>query len=182
MSHFPLFIDLQDAPVFLVGDGPQIREKAEKLLPFRPRLHRLRTLNEADLAQAPALVVIGDLPQPEAALYSRLCRGHGIPVNVVDMPALCTFYFPAIIQREDLTVAISTAGKSPGFAACLRRKLESVIPQRAGEILDSLAALRAALRPKGPGARRVLMAAAEQSLEKGRPLTPEETQILLTEE
>lgn len=180
MSYFPLYIDLTNAPVLLVGNGPQIREKRERIASFGAQLRFLETLEEQDLACRPAMVIIGDLDRAEAERCSVLCRREGIPVNVVDIPELCTFFFPALIQRGDLTVGISTGGKSPGFAACLRRRLETVIPERSGEILDWLYQLRPRLKKAHPPAefRRTLRAATEQSLSLGRPLSDEEREVL----
>jgi len=178
MSHFPIFIDLSGQTVLLVGNGPQILDKEEKLRPFGPKLLRRAVLTEEDLEPRPALVVIGDTVASLAAQFSGLCREKNIPVNVVDQPSLCTFFFPALLQRNDLTVAVSTGGKSPGFAAAVRNRLENALPARSGEILTWMEALRASLRGKHPNARSVLTAAAEQSLRLGRPLTEEELEVL----
>ena len=184
MNCFPLCIYLAGAPVLLVGSGPQIREKQEKILPFGPDLRVLDSLEEKDLECQPALVIIGDLDRRSAEQYSGLCRQRGIPVNVVDTPELCTFFFPALIQRGDLTVSISTGGKSPGFSACLRKRLETQIPQRSGEILNWLNQLRSALKPKFSKNARgsILRTAAEQSLSRGRPLSNEELDEILQED
>jgi precorrin-2 dehydrogenase/sirohydrochlorin ferrochelatase len=53
----------------------------------------------------------------EATKRSVLC-------NVVDVPALCDFYYPAVVQRGALQIAISTAGLSPALAQRLRKELE----------------------------------------------------------
>lgn len=184
MSYFPLCIDLTDATVLLVGNGPQIQEKLEKLHSFQANLLCLDCLTEADLQKDPAMVIIGDLPFSVAQTYSDLCRARNIPVNVVDIPQLCSFYFPALIQRGDLTLGITTGGKSPGFAARLRRKLECHIPQASGDILNWLQALRPQLKARLPQTdfRRILGLLTEESLSLGRPLTEEETETLISRE
>lgn len=184
MSYFPLCIDLTDAPVLLVGNGPQIQEKMEKLRSFHPKILRLEKLAEADLAKKPAMVIIGDLPFELAQVYSGLCRERNIPVNVVDIPSLCSFYFPALIQRGDLTLGITTGGKSPGFAARLRRKLEDQIPQHSGDILNWLQKLRPLLKARLPQEdfRRILGLLTEESLSRGRPLTQVESEDLISRE
>lgn len=184
MSYFPLCIDLTDAPVLLVGNGPQIQEKTEKLHSFQAKLLYLERLTEADLAKNPAMVIIGDLPFSVAQAYSGLCRERNIPVNVVDIPSLCSFYFPALIQRGDLTLGITTGGKSPGFAARLRRKLENQIPQGSGDILNWLQTLRPQLKVRlsQEDFRRILGLLTEESLSRGRPLTQIETEDLISRE
>jgi siroheme synthase-like protein len=70
-------------------------------------------------------------------------RALGIPINVVDVPELCTFIAPAVVKRGALQIAISTAGASPAFAARLRRELED---QFGAEYALTLEVLRAARR------------------------------------
>lgn len=181
MSYFPLCVDLTGATVLLVGSGPQIQEKRERLTGFGANLRCLDRLEERDLLCDPAMVVIGDLERQEAERCSSLCRRKRIPVNVVDVPDLCTFIFPALIRRGDLTVGITTGGKSPGFAAILRRKLEGEIPRNAGAILTWLYQLRPRLKRECSETqfRRALKAATGQSMALDRPLTGEEVEAIL---
>jgi precorrin-2 dehydrogenase/sirohydrochlorin ferrochelatase len=51
-------------------------------------------------------------------------RARGILCNVVDVPEQCDFYYPAVVQRGDLQIAISTSGQSPSLAQKLRQQLE----------------------------------------------------------
>lgn len=169
MGYFPLCIDLAGKTVFLLGEGKQIRDKAEKLAPFSPRTVFLSDLTEDDLKERPSLVIVGDMERRDAERISRLCAEKGIPVNVVDVPELCTFFFPSLIRRGDLTVSVSTGGKSPAAAACLRHKIEAVLPDRTEEILNWLTLRRNILREAG-----ILRGAAAAAFELGRPLTDEE--------
>jgi precorrin-2 dehydrogenase / sirohydrochlorin ferrochelatase len=49
---------------------------------------------------------------------------RGVLCNIVDVPALCDFYYPSVVQRGALQIAISTAGQSPALAQRLRKELE----------------------------------------------------------
>ncbi|MBV8515531.1 MAG: bifunctional precorrin-2 dehydrogenase/sirohydrochlorin ferrochelatase [Acidobacteria bacterium] len=51
-------------------------------------------------------------------------RRHGVLCNVVDVPDLCDFFYPAIVRRGSLQIAISTAGESPALSQRLRKELE----------------------------------------------------------
>lgn len=169
MNRFPLCIDLQGKTVILVGNGPQIQDKAEKLAPFEPVLLRRDCFTQADAALEPAMVIVGDTDLEEAQRIFALCRDRGIAVNVVDVPRLCSFHFPALIHRGDLTVSVSTGGSSPAVAAFLRRKLEENLPENTEEILNWLSACRGELKQ-----RQILHQAVEMAFLQRRPLTEAE--------
>ena len=57
---------------------------------------------------------------------------HNLFVNVVDDQPKCSFIFPSIVDRNPITIAISSAGKAPVLARRLREKLETIIPQHIG--------------------------------------------------
>ena len=169
MAYFPMSVDLTEKTVFLVGNGRQTGEKKEKLRPFGAQLWEFPTLTAAELVEAPAFVVVGDLEYAEKARISALCRERSIPVNVVDVPELCSFFFPAMTVRGELTVSVSTGGRSPAAAASLRRRLEAQLPDNTEEILDWLGENRRRFREMGIARR-----AAEEALSLDRPLTEDE--------
>ena len=173
MRRFPMSVELNGKPVFLVGKGPQIQDKAEKLAPFSPVLIHKVSFTAEDARQNPAMVIVGDTPIPEAEKISRLCREHRIPVNVVDVPRLCSFYFPALITRGDVTVSVATGGSSPEVAACLRRQLEAALPEELEPILAWLTEQKYSLRK-----RKIMKQAAAAAIAAGRPLTEEELTLL----
>ena len=169
MGYFPLCMNITGKLVILVGNGPQIKEKRERLMVFDPEFVSLDTLMEKDLEASPAMVVVGDLNRVEAERIYKLCVAYHIPVNVVDVPEFCTFYFPAMITRGPLTVAISTSGSSPAAAALLRRRMEKVLPDRTEEILDWIGENRKEFRQLG-----IMKVVVERAFDVGRPLTQEE--------
>ena len=59
---------------------------------------------------------------------------NNIPVNVVDIPELCTVYFPSIIERGNITIAIGSDGKAPFFTRTVRESLEINIPDSLAKI------------------------------------------------
>ena len=180
MGYFPICVELAGKPVILLGNGRQIEEKINVLEPFGCRMIRLETLTEGDLDCCPMMVVVGDMPYDSAAKAAELCKARNIPVNVVDIPELCGFFFPALISQGDLTVAVSTAGKSPGTAVLLRNRIRGLIPDQAATILEWLGKLRLDLRGRNPeGYRPILSRITKQALEENRILTTEELDKIL---
>ena len=62
--------------------------------------------------------------------------------NAVDDPPFCDFYFPSVVRRGDLQIAISTAGASPALAQRLRKEINAQLPLDAGDWLTELGNLR----------------------------------------
>ena len=94
-------------------------------------------------------LVVAATNVPEVNQYvSMLCKKHRIPVNVVDEKELCTFFFPAIVKRDEVVVSVSTSGSSPALAAKLRRELETQVPEAYGKAAKSLGECREYVRAK----------------------------------
>ena len=199
MSAFPLCIPTRGQTVILVGTGPLLTEKIEKLLPFDIELHiytpdtlveyrefesitlHREPFTEDILAAIPLFVVSAGLPVPQAEQIGMFCKKRNIPFNAVDLTALCTFFFPSMICRGDCTIAISTDGKSPAIAVRLRKKIESVLPDDLEMILDWAGTLRSTLPVSDPALRRtILKRAVADAMEKGSPLTKEELAALIS--
>ena len=69
-------------------------------------------------------------------------------MNAVDDPPNCDFIMPGIVQKGDLTISISTAGKSPAMARRLREELEAFLTEDLSQMLELAAEVRAELREK----------------------------------
>ena len=74
---------------------------------------------------------------------------RGVLCNVVDVPEICDFYYPAVVQRGDLQIAISTAGKSPSLAQKLRQQLERQFGPGYANWLEELGETRKLIRSSG---------------------------------
>ena len=83
-----------------------------------------RTYRPGDLRGARLAIAATDDPTVNALVW-REAESLGCLVNVVDDPAHCTFYVPAIVRRGELTISISTGGNSPSLARRLREALET---------------------------------------------------------
>jgi uroporphyrin-III C-methyltransferase/precorrin-2 dehydrogenase/sirohydrochlorin ferrochelatase len=95
----------------------------------------LPPLPGVDQVRGRPLVVAATGEDEEDSRVSAIARALGVPVNVPDRPALCTFVMPAIVDRGEVTIAIGTEGASPVLAQRLRAWLERELPSR----LDRLA-------------------------------------------
>ena len=71
---------------------------------------------------------------------------RGVLCNIGDVPHLCDFYYPSVVQRGALQIAISTAGKSPALAQRLRKQLEEQFGPEYEEWLTQLGDARQKLR------------------------------------
>lgn len=198
MVCFPLFIDLNDKTVLVVGGGPVAARKARVLLDYGPRVlvcaprfvPELEQLSGAELLRQPfvpdllegvSLAIAATDDRVLNRTVAQLCRKRAIPVNVADSREDSTFLFPAVVRRGRLSVGISTGGASPAAAAHVRRTLEEQLPESLEPILDWLEDQRKKGKDTLPPSRRRswfsrLLSAA---LERGRPLTFQETETLL---
>jgi len=95
---------------------------------------------------------IADLPAEKAAALAEAARTQSVLVNVEDVPPLCDFHTPAVVQRGRLTLAAGTGGASPAVARAARERLEAAFPEVWTAALDEVAASRIALRAEGKAA------------------------------
>src|SRR5438034_4593324 len=70
------------------------------------------------------LVVVATSSKDVNESVFREAQSRNVLCNVVDDPEHCHFYYPAVVRRGQLQIAISTAGESPALAQKLRRELE----------------------------------------------------------
>ncbi|MGE5206816.1 MAG: bifunctional precorrin-2 dehydrogenase/sirohydrochlorin ferrochelatase [Chlamydiota bacterium] len=154
---FPMFVKLAGRQVLVVGAGAVGEAKIRGLLDTGARIRvvaRQATAAVRKWAGAGAIVleerafVLGDLDGiflVVAATSSRElnesifaeAQHRRVPCNVVDVPGLCDFFYPAVLRRGDLQIAISTAGHSPLLAQRIRRQLELQFgPEYAGWVED----------------------------------------------
>jgi precorrin-2 dehydrogenase/sirohydrochlorin ferrochelatase len=83
----------------------------------------LRAYSSADL-DGKFLAVVATASRSLNELVYREAQRRGVLCNVVDVPEYCDFFYPAVVRRGDLQIAISTAGQSPSLAQKLRQQLE----------------------------------------------------------
>jgi len=168
MAYFPMYMDMQNLKVLVVGGGYIATEKLEKLVDFTKEItvialkleedaRRLidenaltlyqRAYKAGDIEGFDIVIVATDTVELHKAVYEE-SRGSRILVNSVDNTDYCDFIFPSYVQKGDLTIAFSTGGASPAFAKQIRRHFEKIIPDSAGEFLQKMKSLRSTM-PKG---------------------------------
>ena len=79
----------------------------------------------------------------------RYCEKNRILVNVTDEPELCSFIAPAFFRRGDLTVAVSTGGKSPALAKKIKEDIEKNYPAEYAQYVETMGLMRASIMKKG---------------------------------
>lgn len=154
MEFLPVCLQLTGSPVLLVGGGEVATRKARLLLragaqvlvvspAIEPELQRLLAAHggawqqdryQQVYLQGRRLVVAAT---PDRQVNERVHRDAiALPVlvNVVDAPDLCTFIFPAIVDRDPLMIAISSGGRSPVLTRILRRRIEALVPAAYGRL------------------------------------------------
>ena len=83
----------------------------------------MRAFTESDLEGTVLAVVATASRSVNGSIY-REAQRRGVLCNVVDDPEYCDFYYPAVVRRGDLQIAVSTNGQSPSLAQKLRQQLE----------------------------------------------------------
>ncbi|WP_374652704.1 NAD(P)-dependent oxidoreductase [Dongia sp.] len=129
MRAFPLFMRLENRPVLVVGAGGMAMAKL-RLLQASGALVSVVPADRFSpaLVAGKALVIGASGDAVLDAAVSRAAREAGVPVNVVDRPELSDFIMPAIVDRGEIVVAISTNGGSPVLAQRVRAAIEAALP------------------------------------------------------
>ena len=135
MKHLPLFFDVAGRKVVVVGDGPIADRKAGTARSAGADVLQVSAAEAADFAGAVAALVATGSEAGDRAAHV-VAKAAGVPVNVADRPALCDFILPAIVDRGDVVVAVSTGGASPTLATVLRGRIEAALPERIGALAD----------------------------------------------
>ncbi|MFQ2092207.1 siroheme synthase CysG [Aeromonas taiwanensis] len=162
MDYLPIFCQLDNKPVLLVGGGEVAERKARLLLDAGALLTVVAPELDPELAELAAngsiewlagefapqqlvgkwlVVAATDRREVNALVYQSANQAR-IFANVVDDPKRSSFIMPSIIDRSPLMVAISSGGKAPVLARLLREKLEAMLPQHLGAVAAFAGSLR----------------------------------------
>jgi uroporphyrin-III C-methyltransferase/precorrin-2 dehydrogenase/sirohydrochlorin ferrochelatase len=142
VKHLPLFFDLGGRRVVVVGAGPAADRRADLARSAGAAVYRVEAVSADELKGAAALFVATGDPDRDIEAH-HAARTAGVPVNVADRPTLSDFIMPAIVDRGDVVVAISTGGSSPTLATILRGRIEALLPERFGALAGLAGTFRA---------------------------------------
>lgn len=165
MRYYPVFLDIQNKNCLVVGGGSVGTRKVMTLLDCGARVTVVSPAVTAQLAQLAdsgavrlrerdyrpqdmngMFLVIG--ATDDEILNRRIsadAEERNLLCNIADRPAVCNFILPSIVQRGDLVIAISTAGKSPAFAKKLRQDIEKTYGREYAVFLKLMGAIRSRL-------------------------------------
>lgn len=168
--YYPIFLDIEERDVLIVGGGNVCARKAETMLRYGARVTivapdfneeieswardgklalRRKMYEERDLDGASIVIASTDSEAVNEEI-ARDCRARKIPVNVVDVTPLCEFIVPAIVERGSIQIAVSTGGSSPAIARTLKEDLQRLIGPEYAEVNDLLGSLRDAAKKTLP--------------------------------
>jgi precorrin-2 dehydrogenase / sirohydrochlorin ferrochelatase len=158
MTLFPMFMKLEGRSCLVVGAGTIGEPKISSLIAAGASIRvvaphataavaewaqtraitwEARTFNGADLDGTFMVIAATNSRDVNAVIFHE-ARERNILCNVVDDPEYCDFYYPAVVRRGDLQLAISTNGQSPALAQRIRRELEIQFGPEYGEWLEEL--------------------------------------------
>lgn len=145
--YFPMFIDLSEKKVTVVGGGKIAGRRVDTLLKFTEnitvvapeaveeirqaaRQHRLRWVKEAfeacpdSVLEGADMVLAATNDKACNERIAKLCKARGIPVNVSHKKELCDFYFPAVVVQENVVAGMTSSGLDHSQARQVRERVE----------------------------------------------------------
>ncbi len=162
MRYYPVALDIIDKKCLVVGGGAVGTRKVKTLLKcgavvivisnnFSDTLKALEKTEKLELISKPysasdldgKYIVIGATDNQNLNKEIGFdAKKKGVLCNIADFPEACNFILPSIVNRGDLTISISTAGKSPAFAKKLRKDLAGQFGEEYADFLQLMGAIR----------------------------------------
>lgn len=157
--YFPLFVDIQDKPVTVIGGGKIAARRVRTLLAFGAKiriispqicdeLHDImvnsengeenhgiavlkRKYRDGDIDDS-MLVIAATDDRETNRIVKEACEKGSIPVNVIDDRRLCDFYFPSVVKTENVVIGINSGGTDPGYVKEVRKSIEKLLNAESG--------------------------------------------------
>jgi len=165
-SYYPVFLDIAGKRCAVIGGGQVALRKVQTLLEYKAKVEvispelcpelaaieeisvRNRQYQPGDLKGAFLAIVATDNHEINHRI-AREARSQGILVNVVDDAEYCDFILPSLVRRGDMTIAVSTAGRSPALARKLRTRLEQDFGEEYAALIVLVDEVRRELKQQG---------------------------------
>jgi precorrin-2 dehydrogenase / sirohydrochlorin ferrochelatase len=169
MTLFPIFLKLKGRECLVVGAGAIAESKIESLIAAEARIMVVapeagtkasiwarsgiirwepRKFQPSDLENMFLVIAATSSRDVNRHVFEE-AQARNILCNAVDDPEYCDFYYPAVVRRGDLQIAISTAGHSPALAQRLRRQFENDFGPEYADWLQQLGSIRKDLFGRG---------------------------------
>ncbi len=158
MPYFPVHLNLRDKKVVVLGKGPEVTRKIRRLEAAGAEIC-------TDFKGAFLVMVLSS----QAAVIDRglrEARKGKILVYVVNRAELSDFILPAVVERGDLVISVSTGGNSPGLASLLRKGLEKRFGFEYSRLTRLLGKKRELIKRADRSTKRRFFAEMEQLLRR----------------
>jgi precorrin-2 dehydrogenase len=171
---FPLFLKLDGRVCLVVGGTLEIEGKISALLASGAQVRLVspnitdtirafvdtgkvtwnqRRFERADLDSVTLVIALDEDDRVNEQVY-REASARGVLCNIIDQPERCHFYYPAVVRRGQLQIAISTGGLSPALASSIRRDLDEQFAPTYADWIEALGLARERLLRKHPRSSR----------------------------
>ena len=146
-AFFPLFVDISEKKIVVIGGGAIATRRVKTLLPFEPQivvvapevtgeLEELekeekitifhREYQREDIYDAWMVLAATNDPELNNGIYS-VAKCLGALVNVASNQEKCDFHFPGVIRKDPYVIGINGSGKDHKGTAELRKQIEAVV-------------------------------------------------------
>ena len=163
--YFPIYVDISQKPVLVVGGGNVARRKLMYLLDFGadvvciaprvlPEISQLadegkirlikREYRENDAENYDFVFAATNNSEADKLIFED-CKKHGALLNVADVPAFCSFILSSYVKKGDITINISSGGTAPFFVKHLKNTIADCLPEHFEEIAELAGIFRAKL-------------------------------------
>ncbi len=140
------FLITTDAEIVVIS--PYVTDAVAAMVQDGKVTHKDRIYRTGDLEGAVMAIAATSDPDVNKAVHAE-ATDLGVLINVVDSQELCSFMVPATVRRGDLTISVSTNGKSPAVARRVREKIEDTIGPEYEPYLKMMDELRSTVRAEG---------------------------------
>ncbi|MDD6614818.1 MAG: bifunctional precorrin-2 dehydrogenase/sirohydrochlorin ferrochelatase [Lachnospiraceae bacterium] len=156
--YFPLFVDLSQKEILIVGAGTIASRRVRSLCGFAGHMTVTAPEISGDISELASQYPITvcerrfektDLEEKDLVLAAtddlelnclivQMCRERGTPVNDCSDQSLCDFQFPSVLQQGDLVIGINASGKNHRLVKETRQKLQQFLENNGAARTDSV--------------------------------------------